>query len=529
MLAIKKPRKRHRRRQKHLVTRDKSKEQRKSSEINEIIETEDTVQHTKLTTNFVNEDVDVETAAILNQLTIVNKNENNKDEVIIFFIGTENKITNNENIINNNEQNSNEVDQSILYLPQIETTYLNENIENLIEPFIDRNVEIDSSELFLPSLSKRQNDIENAQINIPKYEQTIDDGHYKFQTPSINVINKIQFINRAHENGSYLWLNETHNDLIGIFKLIQNEKLLKSECKYEINTIELLTNIENIINEITNNRILIIELNRLAFHLHPTFLNEHFIVHELCTLYDIYKFRKRLNIINAIEQKLEMTRMHSHYLPLINNSQSYAEYKKFTGLIKNLRNHLHQQNEIERNLKRKIISTWSKLKFERDKCSPITSMQLIILSHKSNEEYDIKEFNKKFHIEYVEMLQESIVDYEYKCRKKNTISLDSNDIIEPPNRREIREKLIILFNKSMRPPGEDIVEFQMKYSHEDDMPWNNCKYVIRIMVDKSELYTIGPVQINKIGNILLNNRFNVKFVSSKSKNVVIEVIMFYLC
>lgn len=490
-------------------------------------------QQPKLTSDFLDEDVDVETAVIVNQLTKDNDLQKCKDDQMQFFVGSVPHEDEN-HVAAEVAEVPVESEAAALDIPQITSAYLSEHVDSVIEPFTDREISVDASELFFPALSassRSKNDIEIAQ-RAHRVGDKSTDGHFSPRKPFISERNRAQFVDRTSTDNSYLWISEASDELVGIFDVIKKDKIVKTQCDREIRTTELTLNVNDIGEEVsTVNRILVIHIDRVEFLAHPSFTEEHLLARELHSLYEKFETRKCVNIIKNIEMRLEMVRMHLNSLPLPNkqsfveSSGAYVNYRKCSDILRNLRARLHHERKVDRDLKRAMLAAWAELKAEREKSTPKTSLQLVLLSHSVSEEADIREFNRKFNLEYIEVLQEAVIEYELKRRQRNALLADGDKDLRRPSRRKIREELLKTFNESMRPPGEDVLDFSLRNSASEHDKADQFKYTLRVMLDGKDLNTIGPLRMSDIGNIDLNTRFSVKFVSSSPQFVEIEVYL----
>lgn len=521
----------------------------------------------KVNEEFLNEDAEIETAMLVKHMTKDNELELKKDREIEFFT---NSLVHPPRELNEDDDNDNQAqrhkEESIYVLPtpssirtgypypddgpQLASSYLNEDSENVVEPFASVIITFNEDELFLPELSmpKKLTDVENP---INPNRNRIAEGHYVHQKPNILQINRSQLINRMIESNCKVYFNEANQEIHRIFEFISNHRLIKLECAQKFQPIYYTPTSVNCIlhgEYILQDKLLKIHINNLTFDKHPTFNAEQKLARELETLYEEYMSRKLSEVVVNIEKKINVLRQLLNTTSKFNSQRSKELFTESGGRglvyrneLRDLRSRLHREQKIDRDIIKNVLHKWSALKKERDRQSAKTSVKLTIRNHEVDIEQDKLDWHYHFNLEFNEIFNESMNFYRAERRRQKELikkmsKTDQTDFeslpkLQRPDVDQIRQQLYDIYSNSMRPPGEEIIDFEL---HKDNVVYPNTikdlpKYVIRLLLDGKELDKAETTRLNAAGQVYINANFTIKFITKIPDKIKLQVISGIFC
>lgn len=522
----------------------------------------------KVTNEFLNEEAAIETAMLVKHFNKDTELERRRERAIEFFVGniewneTESLAaeTDADNVQANKDEATDLVTSSVRTTvypddgPQLAASYLNEDIENIIERFGRQTISFDENELFVPpsTIPKHWTSAtdDDAESGIAANRNRVDEGHFVLGNPSISSKNRAIFINRLLASDMHLWLDDTNHDLAGLFTLNETAKLCKSDCAREFQPIYYdPTTVHTTANSYAlHNKILKLRINDITFDRHPLFSGEQKIAHELEKLYGEYRVRKATDITNGIQTKLNVMRQHmkSASLPKSGRGSSriaddLERYRMYRDELRDLRNRVHREMKIDRDIVAAILGKWAEMKRERENqtAAPVTTLRLIIRTEDTDAERDADEWSARFNLEFNEIFSEAMDFYrEERRRQKQRMregaaddieaagAFESNARIHRPDAESIRQQLYDIFANSMRPPGEQIIDFELDYGERGEASpttKDRPKYIVRLQFDDKDLDSAVSSNLNKSGQAHVNVTFCVKFVTKTPEKLKIQV------
>lgn len=417
--------------------------------------------------------------------------------------------------------------------PQLASSYLNENFENASVPFEKKTCVFDLNQLYLPSLvltKQLADDIESAANTETTDEDKIDarKGFYVKKKPQILQINRTQFINRLIVEGAFQWLDAHDREIRHLMEIVISNRLIKTFCAEKFHRFEYPeTSVDSMFDAYAlQDRILKIHIKTIRFDRHPLFNVEHRLVKDLEMLYNEYSWRKQNAICENMKKRLNVLRQ------LLNTtSNSLRKRKKaqtsvvenfriYIDELKTLRASLHRERAKDRELIESIMKKWSELRKEYEKQNNRTPpLKLLIKVQQANAERDEEEWNFQFNLELNEMIQEAADLYreqkqQWKSDAKRASDSDAQAIPKPskPDTAAIERELFETFTNSMRPPGEEIIDFELEKGA-TAIDKNLPKYMVRLVLDNDQLDFPESTRLNLIGEVSINAVFSIKFTT----------------
>lgn len=491
----------------------------------------------KVNVKFINDDVEIETAMMIKHLTKDSAYASKRERDIEFFtIGLPSHILNAlpkrqskeieaypdekiESTVPENYPNDG---------PILASAYLNNELESVVIPFEKQNLaENDLNELFLPALrlpKQLPDDIESIAATT-KQRNLNEEGHYIKPKPDILGINRAQFVNRLLEEGAFHWLDIYKRDVKHLFDIVLSKRLIKTFCAEKFHPIDYpVTTVYAELETFSfQDKILKIYIKDIIFDTHPSFSSEQKCSRELEALYDEFHLHKQNDIVTKIETKLNILRQLLDTLlksnKMTKRAKSVDNMRIYRNELKELRSTWHRESAKHRELMKNILEKWSEIKKLREsqQTTASTSLKLMIKTYETDVDRDTEEWNERFNVEYQETLGEALEAYQERKlqrKKDGKKKKATNDEPKPkkPDPADIENELLELFAKSMRPPGEHIIDFQLENTDIATIK-NLPKYVIRVSLDADHLEFPESTKLNNIGQAHINATFSIKFTT----------------
>lgn len=499
----------------------------------------------KVHSRFINEDVEIETAILIKHLTQDSEFSLKKERAIEFFttnvpsielkrISTV-KTKDDEQIeIIPSPDDQTETENYPDEGPQLAAYYLNDELETLVVPF-DKQTQVPPNPqlFFIPPMSQPKQfpqDFESAAGEVIIRRNIIDEGYFVKPKPTISQLNRALFINRLIEEGAFQWYDFQKREIKNLFDITISRRLIKTFCAEKFHPIDYpLTSVCMESDAYSfHDRILKIYIKQIFFDIHPSFNNEQKLARELESLYDDYVAQKQSDILAKIETKLKILRQLLETVSRSNTSKSHRQttvdsLQVHRDELKELRATWHRESAKHRELMKTILEKWSQLKKLRENITePTTSVKLLIKAQETDFNKDEYEFSERFEMEYREMMTESTEAYrKYKAiRKKSAKNGIQNEEkenlldveVSKPNASQIKQELLDLFAASVRPPDEQIIDFELQRTITTTMK-SPPKYVVRLIFDDGHLEYPESTKLNNIGQVQINALFSIKFTS----------------
>lgn len=496
----------------------------------------------KVNKSFINEDVEIETAMMLKHLTKDSEYSLKRERDIEFFTSglsphilyelMKPKASNSE--IEEYAKETETIEKSTNSTtretypndgPMLASSYFNNELENIVVPFDMRTmVMYDVNQLYWPALTMPKQlpvDIESGAEN-PKQRNLLAEGHYMKRKPKILRINRAQFVNRLLEEGAYHWLDIQRMNVKNMFDIVVNKGLIKTFCAEQFHPMNYpLTHVFTEYETSSfQDRIFRIFIKDILFDVHPSFNSEQKLARQLEAMYDEFVSLKQNDIVTKIETKLNILRQ---LLATMAKSQAHKTTPRFDNLrvyreeVKELRKIWHDESAKQRGLMKTILEKWSELKKLREnQTNASTSLKLMIKTFETNPKNDLDEWNKRFGLEHSEMMSEAMAVYrEQKHQRKKDSKKKNRDEEKPkkPNPIDIENELLEIFAKSMRPPGEQIIDFQLDQKTDANAAKNLPKYIIRLSMDTDHLDVPESTKLSSVGQAHFNTTFSIKFTT----------------
>lgn len=514
----------------------------------------------KVHSRFINEDVEIETAMLIKHLTHDSESSRKKEREIEFFTTNVPSIELQRlSIAETKDDEQLEImpspdDQTVTENypdegPQLAAYYLNDELETLVVPF-DKQTQVPQNPhlFFIPPLSQPKQfpqDFESSLGEVVIRRNIIDEGYFVKPKPKISQLNQTLFINRLIEEGAFQWYDFQKREIKNLFDITISRHLIKTFCAEKFHPIDYpLTSVCMESDAFSfQDRILKIYIKQIFFDIHPTFNNEQKLARELESLYDDYVTQKQSDILAKMETKLKILRQ---LLETVSRSNTSKKQRQTTvdslqvhrDELKELRATWHRESAKHRELMKTILEKWSQLKKLRENLTePTTSVKLLIKAQETDINKDEYEFSERFQVEYHEMMNESTEAYrKYKTLRKksakhgiqnedeeNLLNVD----VSKPNASKIKEELLDLFAASVRPPGEQIIDFELQRTITTTMK-SPPKYVVRLILDDGQLEYPESTKLNNIGQVQINAVFSIKFTTKIPHQLKFQVNISHL-
>lgn len=506
----------------------------------------------KVNSKFINEDVEIETAMLLKHLTKDTEFTLKKERAIEFFTSSLSARETKESKKRDEEKNVDEIEvmpppdtQQENYQdgPQLALSYLNDEIETVVVPFDKQTtISFDEQQIYLPELSLPKefpHDIEMGDAKFPR--NLIEEGHFVKSKPNIWTMNRALFINRLTEEDALHWYDFDQKEIRDLCNITLSRRLIKTFCAEKFHPIDYPPS--SICLELDafsiQDRILKIHIKHIYFDVHPLFNSEQKLARELESLYDEYVAIKQNDILKKIETKLKILRQLLDTVSKSSKKQTTTDHLQIhRDELKELRTTWHTESTKYRILMQTILEKWAELKKSREGLTePSTSLKLIIRARDPNVENDEYEWSQKFELEHREMLEEAQELYrKQKAQRKKSakrglkseISIQNEDHenapaeIVKPNAKKIEQELLRIFGASMRPPGEQIIEFDLENINTATMK-SPPKYIVRLILDDGHLDFPESTKLNNVGLANLNAVYSIKFTTRISNQLKFQV------
>lgn len=534
----------------------------------------------KVNSQFINEDVEIETAMLLKHLTTDTEFTLKKQRAIEFFtsnvpieLKSSSKRKQSSTAKNSDEQIEilpSPDDQTITEnftadgQQQLAADYLNEdlNFDSVVVPFQKQAYESVNQQMFYsPALALPKQfpqDVESATAATTTspsaaastgtgqsivLRNVADEGYFIRPKPKISRINLALFLNRLIEEGDFRWYDFRTREIKDLIDITVSKRLIKTFCAEKFHPIDYPpTSVFLELDTLSfQDRILKIHIKYIYFDIHPSFNDEQRLARELESLYDEYTAQKQNDILGKIETKLKILRqlLETVSKSAASNSSGTSargrSKKKQTNVstvdtlqvhrdeLKELRATWHRESARHRELKKTILEKWSTLKKLRDGIAkPDTTIKLIIKAHDIDREEDEYEWTRRFEFEHREMWDEAMDLYRKQkdARKKlakagiqteDEENLLNADIVKP-TANAIEQELLDIYAASVRPPGEQMIDFELERTHTAPIK-SPPKYVVRLLFDDGQLEFPESSKLDGVGQAQINAVYSIKFTT----------------
>lgn len=527
----------------------------------------------KVKSQFINEDVEIETAMLLKHLTKDTEFTLKKQRAIEFFTSnvpmdtataTSKRGKNSTAMENADEQieiMQSPDDRTITEQfpadgPQLASFYLNEdlNFDTVVVPFQKQTYESLNQQMFYAPavvLPKQfPQDIESANTTAGQsivLRNVADEGYFIRPKPNISRVNLALFINRLIEEGDFRWYDFQTHEIKDLFDITISKRLMKTFCAEEFHPIDYPPT--SVFLELDTfsfqDRVLKIHIKYIYFDIHPSFNDEQRLARELESLYDEYAAQKQNDILGKIETKLKILRQLLETVSSKGGSTKDRNKKRPQNAaamdtlqvhrdeLKELRATWHRESARHRELMKTILEKWSTLKKLRDGIAqPDTSLKLVIKAFDTDRAKDEYEWAERFELEHREMLDEAMELYRKQKAARRKLAKSGiqtedeenflNAEIPKPNPDEIEQELLDIYAASVRPPGEQIIDFELEKTHAAPLK-SPPKYVVRLLFEDGQLEFPESTNLNGIGQAQINAVYSIKFTSKIPQKLKFQV------
>lgn len=485
----------------------------------------------KLNTNYKTEELEVQ-SALLSRNKNCDLNAKLVDSQISFFV---NNIISNQFdgvVADNGSEQSLRTNDNVL---QLASSFVQVDDESPVEKFKKEKIFFGDNDLLYYPHKGRSDGVNE------KYENLRDDGLFEIIKPSSSKGMTVQ-INRFNEENSNDWITES-NQLVGLTNFIQNTRLVRSEASKEFTTILYLSRPHFVKgnqrhSDMNREKILKIHIHDVTFHSHPCLDKEQIVARNIENLYKQCAHRRSMALSDRLQMKL--TALRRLQTLAINENSNVDNKLTYSNDIRDLRNHLHREQRIDRDILTSILEQWKSLKkLRKDQGFVSTSAKLSIRTEAMDETADREVYDRDFEFELNEIFEESMEIYlkDRKHRKSGTNGSEDFELIKKlvkPDIDVVREKLLTEYSNCMRPPGEPIISVELqKIDDSIDSKrvrnnFSNSKFLLQIAFDNTKLNSVRDVQSIAGDRIILDAMYSVKFRSTVPSNIQLTVSIYCL-
>ncbi|KAJ6629951.1 Coiled-coil and C2 domain-containing protein 2A [Pseudolycoriella hygida] len=477
----------------------------------------------KLNQNYKKEELEVQSALSARKKTDSDLDTRLIDRQVSFFVYNVDANNFDEATDDNGSEQSLKTDDNAL---QLASSFVQIDDESPVEKCKKQKIVFaDDDLLYFPRHRKIERKIEDP-LNVR------DDGLYEPIKPRDSKGMLLQ-LNRFKEENSSDWLTES-NQMVGLKNFVQSSRLIRTETSKEFTTIPYAS--EPFSNrgdqrhsEINREKILKIHIHDVTFHSHPYLNKEQILARNIESLYKQYTQRRAMASSERLLMKL--TALRRLQMLTINEGSNVDNRFSYKNDIRDLRNHLHRNQRIDRDILTSILEQWKSLKkVRKDQGFTSTNIKLSIRTDAVDESADREMYDRNFELELNEIFEESMEDYlkDRKHRKSDAQNSQDFELIKKlvkPDIEIIREQLMTEYSKCMRPPGEPLIFVELNKTN-DPIDSNrirnnfaNSKFLLQISFDKTKLNSLRNVQSIVGDRIILDAIYSVKFRSNVPTNI----------
>lgn len=294
------------------------------------------------------------------------------------------------------------------------------------------------------------------------------------------------------------------------------------------------------LDDFSSSEIFEIEIHSLKFSHHPLFSPEHVFSSKLISLFDQFIETKRNNKFITLQKTLEaliFTRKRLRNQPESGDVVDTKKIEHYDTEIRDVRTKMYNEGFRYRELIKSILFTWKSIKAIRNEQKYTnTSVKLIIKKEyndydfeKENWEQNIEEEANDIASDYEKTFSDCVKKYktdlkEWKEQKKAASEDDDDEIVpdrpKKPQKVIDRDKIVDEVTekclKSLKPPGEPILDFELSKDDEQvtkDVV-NPKELLRRSALNKTQIIikiTYNKQEICKSKMVSLTNEFVVDF------------------
>lgn len=513
------------------VARPDDRHSAQSGDSREFDEQQSRTSSPRVSSKFINEDVEVETSIMLKHLNRDSEILRKKEYDLKFFVLSLSvaellDLSRSQTAIDYRMYKVDVVDQSgepsahdyAMDGPQLSSFYVNDDFTDIVKPFQQQQLD-DSGPLqfYVPKLALPTRipvDVEAPNDQTPALPEY---GHYAQPRPNVLRTNYAQLMNRLIEEGAFQWLDIHGRQMRHVFDVNASRRLIQTTCAERFHPIEC--RLMDVAYEsdaiLIQDRILCICLQDITFDGHPAFDDEQRVARELELLYDEYVRHDDAAMLHTIETKLSALRQLLDTIAgqaRVGRTTANDNVRAYRDELRELRGLWHRESAKQRELLQKVLEHWTKLKKVRERATvPSTGVKLVIKAHEPNADRDTYEWSHRFSVELNETLSDEMIAYREQKQRKQKAEHGASKVPKP-NANAVADKLSEVFAKSMRPPGEPVVDIKLERT--EHAPNKNLpKYVVRIQLDNGHLQFPDSHKLNSFGQALINARYSIKFTT----------------
>jgi len=262
--------------------------------------------------------------------------------------------------------------------------------------------------------------------------------------------------------------------------------------------------------------------------LHPQLLEEHRLAQQLEDLFDVYSQQRKQRICRKLREELEIARQVALKLLASAGQDQTAEVKRQLKLTRQLRQRYYAESAAQRNLLRRLLKEWAKLKeLRRQQRFQCTRFQLgLRVVHPPDLEASYCAWKESFETDLAEVYREHLELFYTRLRlwtDQKSHSRTATGHSKPPRKPQFDRIMASLrkeYDKTFKDPEEPYVEVFRLHADEatarlsipggDQLP-KARNYFLKIFLDgqfvgQSRTYRLEPdlqISINECIGVLL--------------------------
>lgn len=359
--------------------------------------------------------------------------------------------------------------------------------------------------------------------------------HFQLHLSDLNELkdSQIRMLNRYQEQ-SKSKSGKLGSDLIGQLSgqkpasFLMGKHLYRSVCHRRFQSVFFPPMPPSELKGLPSRRCLKLCLKQLRFSLHPQLLEEHRLAQQLEDLFDVYSQQRKQRICRKLREELEIARQVALKLLASAGQDQTAEVKRQLKLTRQLRQRYYAESAAQRNLLRRLLKEWAKLKeLRRQQRFQCTRFQLgLRVVHPPDLEASYCAWKESFETDLAEVYREHLELFYTRLRlwtDQKSHSRTATGHSKPPRKPQFDRIMASLrkeYDKTFKDPEEPYVEVFRLHADEatarlsipggDQLP-KARNYFLKIFLDgqfvgQSRTYRLEPdlqISINECIGVLL--------------------------
>ncbi|KAH8375416.1 hypothetical protein KR200_001066 [Drosophila serrata] len=257
-------------------------------------------------------------------------------------------------------------------------------------------------------------------------------------------------------------------------KFLLDTTLYRSVCHREFKSVFFEPMTPDQFQGLPNRRCLKLTLKQLRFSLHPQLMEEHRLAQQLEDLFDVYTYQRRHRVCRKLKEELEIARQVAIKMLTSAGKDQTSEVKRQFKLTQQLRQRYYSESTAERNLLKRLLKEWAKLKeLRRQQQFQCTRFQLgLRVVHPPDMQASYTAWKESFETDLAEVYREQLEVFYTRQRlwtehvAKSRKSASQSKPPRKPQFERIMANLRKEYDKAFKDPVEPFVEIMRLHADE---------------------------------------------------------------